>query len=207
MKSVKDTKKGFISDDMQRILDANLDHRKHIMKQLKAFAKDDSYFELYDGHEFGQDENLIRLFVYKPPKEFRPSFVRTVPNQSTIEGSSGMKPKTYYIDDIPMPYGKVIKAGKASEGNTQYADGDIVTLFSNRVMGYQQNPEWVRYWQALDGQMGMTAKATEPDPNIPNIEINYDSFKYIRVGNLYPDMNDRLTYLLPSYDIRKYTGV
>lgn len=189
----------------KEIQDANLSHKAHIVKQLKAFSKNTKYFDLYKGLQPQPNECLIRLFSYSPPKEHRPSGNLIVPHNSNIQGADRQKVQKYFLNDIVMPFGIVIKAGESPEGH-QYKAGDMVSFPTNKVSGREDNPAYIHWLQAQDVAMA-TPKGTAPEATIPSVRLYYANYQFSRLGNIYPDDEDLLTYLLPSFEFRPYTGI
>ena len=192
-------------DSSKKVKEINNKHRKHIESQLRKFKKDDSYYKDYKGLQFGNDECLVRMFVYSPPKQHRPSEKLIIPNLEGrgIAGADKHKLKEIFFDDVVMPFGKVIIPGKLDANGPQYKQGDIVAFFSNRVMGVSQNPEYIHWLQAQDVGMA-TPKGEAPKPTIPTVQTNFETYQYTRPGNLYPDDQDDVTFVLPTFEFRPF---
>jgi hypothetical protein len=190
-----------------KIEEENLTHKSYIGEQFRIFKSDDSYFKNYKGVTPGRNEVLVRMFKYSPPSQYRPSESLIVPNFETqIAGASRNKVQKYFMDDIVLPFGKVIVAGEVDDEATfKLSEGDMVSFFTNRVSGFIQNPEYVHWLQAQDVAMA-TPKGDPPKPLIPAVQQNYQHFQFSKFGNLYADDEDLVTFLLPIYEVRPFNG-
>lgn len=189
-----------------KVIDQNLKFKKALNEQLKAFAADDSYMDLYKDYEFDYSEYLVRMFVLTPPKEFRPQTI--IVEKTELSGVDPFTEKKIYLNDIVMPIAKIIKVGKGNElddfGNPNKnvrKPGDIVILPTNKIVGMEQNPDFIHYMQFMEAK-GMTMLGEVPPKEIPRFKKNYARYQFTRMGNLLPDEQDKVTFLLPSPEIK-----
>ena len=187
-------------------LDINLRFKKSLNDQLKHFAKDDSYYKFYDKYEFDYSEYLVRMFILTPPEDMRPSTI--IVEKSELAGVNPLQEKKIFLNDIVMPIAKIIKVGNITDefGNPvpeekRRKQGDIVTLPPNKVMGMVQNPEFIHYMQFMEAK-GMQMLGEVPPKEIPRFQKEYSRYQFTRIGNLYPDDMDKVTFLLPSPEIK-----
>ena len=191
---------------IEKQLDINLRFKKSLNDQLKHFAKDEDYFKYYDKYDFEFSEYLVRMFILTPPEEMRPSTI--IVEKTELAGVDPFKEKTVFLNDIVMPIAKIIKVGKITDefGNPVPEDqkrkpGDIVILPTNKVMGMVQNPDFIHYMQFTEAK-GMAPLGPVPPAEIAKFQKEYARYQFTRMGNIYPDDQDKVTFLLPSPEIK-----
>lgn len=192
-------------------------YRSSLYKQLKAFVKDESYFQLYDAYSFQDSSYLLRLFVYNPPKTLKKNHGIIIPNPSMVEGSEPFVDSSTVIEHEPLPIAKVIKPGLRIANSVgepledHYEAGDIVTLYPHKVVGTIDNPRYEHWLRAIQGA-GMEVITKPPPALVSNLEENYGQYRWTRLGRMFPDDQDMHTFKLGSYevtgafDIDKYTN-
>lgn len=183
----------------------NLKVKKALKKQLKDFQKSNNYFSLYTPYRFDTDVYLLRMFRFLPPEQFRTT--STILRPSTVMGNNNeFEVATEWDDSVVFPIAKVIKSGivLTSQGEIDvnpYEQGDLVLLYPDRVLGKGRNPEFEAWRRYKEGE-GYQVLGPPPPVEVANIQLNYASRRFVRLGNYTPDEEDLDTYLLHSHEVQ-----
>lgn len=174
---------------------------KEFRRQLGVWVKEDHHSE-YENVEFDHEDYLVRIFQMD---------VSSFKNFITLEYEWSPILQKLKLTDKPatenvFPIVKLLKIG----GNIKlgkYKVGDICLVPSTDVIGEDWNPKFLQIMQFQNSQ---NMKPIIPDgmrQSIPNVEKNWDRYKFIRPWTPLPEQIDHLTFLLPEAKVRgSYSG-
>lgn len=198
--AIEETNKVITLEDLQK----EEDYQKEIEllfnseynKQLNEFIKDDSYFDDYKNIEIHDNSILVRIFKMD---------ISDFDNNESVELEYSTITKKIIQKRVKSDYKiypivKVIDVGEGFE--CKYKAGDIGLVTRSEVVGQDLNPKYVDIFQ-YHAVKGMTPKIPDGlSKTIPNVEKNWGKYMFVRPFVATPDIEDRLTYLVPSFALK-----
>lgn len=174
-----------------------------IKEVFKEWAKDNEVVKQFAPYEIIGSKILIRLFLYRTPKEERKIIIPDdVPNIIGIDKSKlkDSEAEGGAKDKITC-FAKVLKLGTMV--GSDYAElkpGDIVSVPDN-IMNTSINPDWL-YWKEQGGHDSRPQnKNPEPPKFIGNIATWRDFIFMADKFNDKMSVDDALTFLIPQNQI------
>lgn len=172
------------------------EYSKEFQKQFDVW-KDIDVSSDYDWCTFDHREYLIRIFKMDISK-----FKKFV----TLNYVWSPIMRTWKLEDAQMNEGifavaKIVAIGSGIE-NTDYSVGDIVLLPSTDIVGEDWNPKFLHVMQFQQSK-GMAPVLPEGmRQRIPNVEIKWANYKFVRPWIPVPEESDELTYLIPESKVK-----
>jgi hypothetical protein len=182
----------------------NLEFNYYLLSAIEDFKKE----RITDYDSFivtDPDHVLVRFLKFVPPikgtiivGEFSIG-TGAIGSKSLQRGTGFENEKTglELINSRLTPICKVIKSG-----SDKYKEGDIIVLPDEKVSGEIDNPAWQLYEQSLNSK---GVEAIPPEDNrkkIPMMEVMWQSYIFKRPWMYTPEEEDRLTFLLPIYELK-----
>jgi len=166
----------------------NKSYGEQLLKGIVDFKNDKSIEEEYSTIQITSQEGvLVRFFKFIPKKA----------SEILIPDMHGNHVKEIgFLDTVLTPIAKVLKDSE------DHKAGDLVIVPFERVQGEMNNPEWQLFEQALQAK---GVEAIEPEDKrrkIPIIEAMWRDYMFVRPWIYTPEDSDRITYLLPKYEIK-----
>lgn len=166
----------------------NETYRKQLIKAVEDFKEDKTIERRYESISITEDESVLVRFLKFVPKKSSNILVQDLQGNFVKEVG--------FLDAVLTPIGKVLK------DSAGYKAGDLVVVPFERVRGEVNNPEWQLFEQALQAK---NVEAIEPEDKrrkIPLIEAMWRDYMFVRPWVYNPEEEDRITYLLPKYEIK-----
>lgn len=166
----------------------NKSYGEQLIAGIQAFKNDTSIEQEYSTIQITSEEGvLVRFFKFVPKKS----------SDILIPDMYGNHVKEIgFLDTVLTPIAKVLK------DSSEHKAGDLVIVPFERVRGEVNNPEWQLFEQALQSK---GVEAIEPEDKrrkIPLIEAMWRDYMFVRPWVYTPEEEDRITYLLPKYEIK-----
>lgn len=166
-------------------------------RQFKEWCKEDHHSEYQGWCDFDHNDYLVRIFKMDV-SEFK-NFVSLEYEWSPIK-------QNYKLKDVPMtentfPIVKILAVGEGVKSD-KYQVGDVCLVPSTDIIGEDWNPKFLHIMQFQDSK-GMKPKIPKGmRQTIPNVEVNWERYKFVRPWLPEPEEKDHLTYLIPEAKIR-----
>jgi len=169
---------------------------KAFMEQFNKWVAEDHGSE-YEGIEFDHDDYLVRIF--KMDVSGFKGFI-------TLEYEWSVYLKNFKLKDKPatenlFPIVKILKKGQGIKSD-KYKEGDVVLVPSNDILGEDWNPKFIQVMQYQDSRNMKPVLPEGMRQSIPNVEKNWDRYKFVRPWVPKPEEIDHLTYLIPETKVR-----
>jgi hypothetical protein len=112
----------------------------------------------------------------------------------------------FKLVDVPtvetvFPIAKIMKIGEGVTSD-RYKVGDIVIVPSSDITGEDWNPKFLHVMQFQNSQNMKPVLPDKMKQNIPNVEIHWGRWKFIKPWLPSPDNEDNLTYLIPTSKVK-----
>lgn len=173
--------------DEKVYLDYSQDYLDSI-KEFKSSASD--LVKEYEGIKIGRDQYLVRVHKFMP---------KVQGSKILMPDSQGNFVKSHeVVHSVLGPCALILKSYEGAD----FKEGDLVVLSVNKIRGYVDNPEWQLYEHAMEAK---NVEAIEPEDKrkkIPFLEAVWNDYMFVRPWKYKPEPEDRLTYLLQSYEIK-----
>lgn len=167
------------------------DYTEEYLESIRSFrVSKDSLLKEYESIRIPKDNYLIRVHKFTP--KVKGGKIIMLDNQGNETKAIEM------INSVLGPCAMVLQDFEGSE----FKRGDIVLLEANKIRGYIDNPLWQLYEQSLESK---NVEAIEPEDTrkrIPFLEHVWNDYMFLRPWLLKPQEEDRLTYLLNSYEVK-----
>lgn len=169
-----------------------MEYNKELAKELRQFIKADTFIQKgYEHYEtFFGNSVLCRVFRYDP--DTQPSGL------VDMEGRPIINDKNKRI----IPIAKVIKKG--IECTLDVNAGDLVVI-SDDLIGHQDNPAFIDFLVATNGEMSRGLEAVKPEAKIANYTLWRKQYGFVgnKVKELTDfDLDDYCTFLFPTNFIK-----
>lgn len=168
-----------------------IDYSEEYLQSVKDFKNNaGELLEEYKGIRIPKDNYLIRIHKFTP--KIKGGKIIMLDNQGNETRAMEM------LHSVLGPCALVLQDFEGSD----FKKGDLVLLESNKIRGYIDNPLWQLYEQALESK---NVEAIEPEDQrkrIPFLEHVWNDYMFLRPWLLKPQDEDRLTYLLNSYEVK-----
>ena len=168
--------------------------------QLVNFIKDDSYFKYYEKFAPLKEKSLVKLFRFIPPEETGTALLglSTKMVQSIVTGEWSQT--AVDLPYIILPIVKIIKKGREVK-DTQLVEGGVYIVAYSDIMGESFNPDfmWMMQNFAKNGKNGIVHIPDDMPQKIPNIEKNWERYKFYMPDKLgRPSDDEKMVYLIPE---------
>jgi hypothetical protein len=181
------------ADTVERVY---TDYSEEYLQSVKDFKESkDALLKEYESIRIPKDNYLLRIHKFTP--NVKGGKIIMLDNQGNETRAMEM------LHSVLGPCALVLQDFEGSE----YKKGDLVLLSTNKIRGYVDNPVWQLFEQALESK---NVEAIEPEDKrkkIPFLEAVWMDYMFIRPWLLKPQEEDRLTYLLNSYEVRAAWGL
>lgn len=169
---------------------------EEFQRQLEVWIEKDHHTE-YSRLEFDHDDYLVRLFNMD---------ITGFDGFKTLEYEWSPILKNFKLKDKPalenvFPIVKILKVGEGVKSD-KYKVGDICLVPSTDVIGEDWNPKFLHIMQFQNSQNMKPVLPEGMRQSIPNVEKNWDRYKFVRPWIPNPEPIDHLTYLIPEPKIR-----
>lgn len=176
---------------MNSIEDVHMDYSEEYLESIKDFKKSSKKLvEEYKNIKITQDNYLVRLHKFTP--KIKGGKIIMFDHQGN---------ETKAIEMLHSVLGPCAIVLQDFEGS-QFKKGDLVVLATNKIRGFIDNPVWQLYEQSLESK---NVEAIEPEDKrkkIPFLEAVWNDYMFVRPWLMKPTEEDRLTYLLNSFEVK-----
>lgn len=169
---------------------------KEFFRQIKDWVSIKDW-EDYKNITFDHKDYLVRLFKMD---------VSDFEGYISLEYEWSRITREWKLKDVPatenvFPIVKILAVGKSVE-NTKYKVGDIALVPSNDVLGEDWNPKFLQVMQYQNSQGMHPVLPQGMRQSIPNVEIKWSQYNFVRPWVPKPEEKDFITFLIPEAKIR-----
>ena len=175
----------------------NEEYKQKLLDIVKEFDEDNLVVKEYESVNLKSEGVLIRLLKFSPNNATEGEFKKGV---LIPDFNGGFIDSSNFKDTVITPIGKVLKVHPSLQ--EQYSVGELVLVDFDKVRGTVPNPLMQLYMQALEARGVEAVEPEDTRPKIPRIEAMWMDYMFLRPWLFEPDDEDRLTYLLPTYEIK-----
>lgn len=171
-------------------------YTEEFQRQISEWASHTDEVADYDAFEFEYDDYLVRLFKMDITGFGFREYEHYIAN---LQGGNVALREKKATEGI-FPIVKVLKVGRTATAGWEV--GDILTVPSRDIHGQQLSPEFQQFMQHQNSQ-GMKPIIPEGYRQfVPNVEVNWKGYAFIRPWMVEPQEIDYITFLLPSPKLR-----
>lgn len=177
------------------LIPKNKEYKDKIIRLVKDFKDNNTILEEYKSMEIKYEAVLLRIFKFTPGTSDSNATGILVP-----DFNGGFVDSSNFRDSVITPIAKVIKVHESLKD--RFKVGELVLLDFEKVRGWIPNPEMQLYMQSLEAKGVEAVEPEDTRPKIPRIEAMWRDYMFLRPWLFEPEEEDRLTYLLPTYEIK-----
>lgn len=195
-----ETNKVITEEDLNKEVEELKKEEKRYEDEFKSqylkWAEEDEWSE-YNWCDFDHKEYLVRLFKMD---------ISSFKGYVTLNYSWSPILKNWKLSDQKMtegilPIAKIIAIGKSIDSK-KYSVGDIVLVPSCDIIGDDWNPKFLHVMQFQQSKGMQPVLPDGMEQRIPNVEKNWEHYKFVRPWVPKPTQVDNLTYLIPESKVK-----
>lgn len=168
-------------------------------RDLGRFKQESAYFEQYQDFEIVHDNMiLVRVFEFNPPENNPDSPLITDVMVEFDKQTGTLTSGITYTGSKIMPYVKIIKVSANLLDHPTVKAGGVYSVEQDEVSGTQYTQDYMTLLQFNKSQgLGAPVLPEGMQKKVPNIEVKWGRYMFIRPGNVDVTPEDRLTYCIP----------